>query len=222
FGFGQQITREEIICGPTFRACLSFNPQKIFDACRPAAGFAGSHVKGADFPFQIGDNLVRVLFEGIKIKGCKRLPDDPEGHGIYVGADNAESQAVGLNDGSSASHKRVRNDSGELVGTPVIFLKRILAVEFRKQKVSKHRAGTTREPLVDPDYRPIVLLDLILFLCQRGGKCNVEARLKRTTGLHLGSLGIVLALWINDSGLSHLVPGSCPEMLSGALPKSTA
>ena len=104
------------------------------------------------------------------------LPHDPSSHGIDVEPLHVATDAVGLEKRGTTAHEgichRAPGKSFASKKSPPADV-----AEFRKDQASEQRAGPTREPLVNCDNRPVVLLDLFLLECHGGNQGNVETGL---------------------------------------------
>jgi len=102
------------------------------------------------------------------------LSDDPGGHWVDVEPKYIATDAVSFDQRCASTHKWVRDDAaGEIVGTKEAAGKWFLT-KLGQQQSPEQRAWPSREPLVDGDYRSVVLLNLLFLERHAGDHGNVE------------------------------------------------
>src|SRR5882724_1120473 len=157
---------------------MNLDPEEIlnWDFVRSTFRALGS-VKTADFSCKALRQRPSRFLIGVKIQMLDFLAHNPGGHWIDVKADHVAAYPIGFKERDAATHEGISdNFARERIGFVERGLQR-LAPELRQRQAAEKSTRSPREPLVDGDYRPIVLLNLLLSQRQRGHERHIEIRL---------------------------------------------
>ena len=107
---GDQVAGEK---ADVFATCLTLdrlNPQEIFNMGQCAAAFkASGSIQVSDFVFKVLSQVLRLTPIGVEIDMFQLPLDDPVSHRVDIVPNDVTPDPVGLNQGDSAPHERIRN-----------------------------------------------------------------------------------------------------------------
>lgn len=161
--FRKKITREKIIRLAAASAGMLLNPEEILNVGIPRPALkTGRFVIGPDLLLQTFDEIIRSFTISLQVQMFDLLPHNPVRHGVDVITDYVATKPVRFKKRRTAAHERIEDsEAGEIIGRIECVPKRF-AYEFGKNQPAKQRPRPPREPLVDRDDRPVVLLYLLL------------------------------------------------------------
>jgi len=175
---GKHITGKEVEWSAASLAGEHLDPEERFDRyVLVAMKRASGAIVAVDLDAERFHQNCCGPFVGVDIQLPDLLTDNPGRHRVDVEPFDIAADAVRLDQGRAAAHEGIGDlEAGETVRSEERLSKPILAV-LRQEKAAKESARPTREPLVDRDDRPVILLDLLLAERHPGNERNVESTL---------------------------------------------
>jgi hypothetical protein len=171
---GDEIAGEEVDVPATSTALLLLHPKEILDPGAILAFDACRRVQLSDGLLNIGRYLLRIISQRPAICTAEFLADHPERHRVNVEADDIAAGAVRFEKRRAPAHEWVGDgDSFEMlaieIGSPQGWVSKL-----GQEETAEECTGTTGEPFVDADHRPVVLLDLFFFGREASYEAHVE------------------------------------------------
>ena len=116
---GEPVSGEEVISPCAVGAHGGLDPEEVLDRSVVPAVQTGRRVELPNHLLHERGDARSLHAHQVRIQGRERLAYDPVGHRIDVAPDHIESQAVGLEQGGSPAHERVRNRARQGVRLPI-------------------------------------------------------------------------------------------------------
>jgi hypothetical protein len=170
-----QIPRKKVEVTFAMHAFLLLDPKKILDRGShfPAFGTA-REIQLADLCPQTFQDLAGGRLVGFKVQPGEFLANHPVSHRVDIKAENVTAKTIGLQERCPSTHERISYPPATQIMRLVEgFLKRRIR-KLREYQPPKKRTGTPREPLMDRNDRPIILLNLLLSKSKRCDKWDVK------------------------------------------------